>query len=142
MSLYIDTSCLWKLMVAEPGSVETRELIETEPRVVISTLAELEVALLLRALLLGGSLRRRQHEALVEKLVEFRGLPPFVHHTTPVDLARVARDQTRRTAAHCRTLDRLHLAAMETLGVQRLLTNDDSQAAAARELGFGVVLPR
>ena len=34
------------------------------------------------------------------------------------------------------------LAAMEALGIRRLLTNDDQQAAAARALGFGVVLPR
>jgi predicted nucleic acid-binding protein len=56
----------------------------------------------------------------------------------------VAEAQTRPLAksAHCRTLDRLHLATMQVLGFQRLLTNDDRQAAAARALGFDVRLPR
>jgi hypothetical protein len=30
---------------------------------------------------------------------------------------------------------------MEALGADRLLTNDDAQAAAAHALGFGVVRP-
>ena len=34
------------------------------------------------------------------------------------------------------------LATIQALGVQRLLTNDDTQAAAARALGLDVVLPR
>jgi hypothetical protein len=44
--------------------------------------------------------------------------------------------------AYCRTLDRLHLGVMEALGLNRLLTNDDQQAAAARALGFEVLMPR
>jgi hypothetical protein len=42
---------------------------------------------------------------------------------------------------HCRTLDRLHLAAISELGLRRLLTNDGKQAAAARALGYEVVFP-
>ena len=42
---------------------------------------------------------------------------------------------------HCRTLDRLHLAAMEELNVRRLMTNDASQAAAARAMGLEVLTP-
>jgi hypothetical protein len=41
---------------------------------------------------------------------------------------------------HCGTLDRLHLAAMELLGISRLLTHDNCQAQAARGLGFEVVV--
>ena len=44
--------------------------------------------------------------------------------------------------AYCATLDRLHLAAMQALGISRLLTNDAAQAKAARQLGFDVTLPR
>jgi hypothetical protein len=40
------------------------------------------------------------------------------------------------------TLDRLHLSTMHALGVWRLLTDDDTQAAAARALGMDVLLPR
>jgi predicted nucleic acid-binding protein len=124
----------------EPGSAETQAIIEAEPRVVVSSLTELEVVLQLRAQLLGGLLRPRHHAAFVAKLAEMRDQPPLVHQTVTEDLARLALTQTRRPdAAYCRTLDRLHLAAMESLGVRRLLTHDDQQAAAAQALGFAVV---
>jgi uncharacterized protein with PIN domain len=42
---------------------------------------------------------------------------------------------------HCRTLDRLHLAAMEELDVRRLMTTDAAEADGARALGFEVVHP-
>lgn len=42
---------------------------------------------------------------------------------------------------HCRTLDRLHLAAMEELSISRLMTHDEGQAKAAIEAGFKVVRP-
>ena len=42
---------------------------------------------------------------------------------------------------HCRSLDRLHLAAMEELGIKRLMTHDFRQAEAAREMGIDVVMP-
>ena len=142
MSLYLDTSCLWKLLVSEPGSAETRTIVEAEPRVVVSSLSELEVEVNLRALLLGGGLRQRRHDGFIAKLVELRDTPPLVHQTVSLDLVRLALEQARTSSGYCRTLDRLHLAAMEALGIQRLLTNDDQQAAAARALGFGVVLPR
>jgi predicted nucleic acid-binding protein len=43
---------------------------------------------------------------------------------------------------HCRTLDRLHLAAAEKFGLTRIMTRDAAQAKAAEELGFEVVSPR
>jgi len=142
VSIYIDTSCLWKLLMPEQGSAETQKILEEEPRIIVSSLAELEVQLQLQAMMLGGSLRPMRHAAFLAKLAEMRDLPPLVHQTTPADLARVATIQIRSSPTYCRTLDRLHLAAMEALGVRRLLTNDDHQAAAARALGFGVILPR
>jgi predicted nucleic acid-binding protein len=42
---------------------------------------------------------------------------------------------------HCRTLDRLHLAAMEELSLRRLMTTDTAQAAGGKALGFEVVSP-
>lgn len=142
MSLCLDTSCLLKLLIAEPESEKVHVLVHGEPRVVISTLAELEAEQQLRSQFLGGTLSRRAYNRVSGFLADLRRTPPFLHLIAPHDLAQIARDQIERSTAYCRTLDRLHLAAMETLGVQRLLTNDDSQAAAARELGFGVVLPR
>lgn len=71
-------------------------------------------------------------------------MAPYEPTCCPGDLIEMAETQLRplRRPVHCRTLDRLHLAAMEGLGLRRLLTNDDTQAAAARALGFQVVLPR
>lgn len=42
---------------------------------------------------------------------------------------------------HCRTLDRLHLAAAELFGATRLMTLDQSQAKAARALNLTVIIP-
>jgi predicted nucleic acid-binding protein len=71
-------------------------------------------------------------------------LAPYERVRCPADIIDIAADQIKVAArrAYCRTLDRLHLATMQALGVQRLLTNDDTQAAAARALGLDVVLPR
>jgi predicted nucleic acid-binding protein len=143
MSLYIDTSCLLKLVLVEPESGRVHELVQAESQVLISTLAELEAEQQLWGRYLGGSMSRRKHQGLRGFLENFRGTAPFTHKTVPEDLARLALVQMRRSdAAYCRTLDRLHLAAMESLGVRRLLTHDDQQAAAARALGFAVVRPR
>jgi predicted nucleic acid-binding protein len=70
--------------------------------------------------------------------------PPFEPTEISANVFRLAEREARapRKKAHCRTLDRLHLATMEGLGLRRLLTNDDQQAGAARALGFEVVLPR
>ncbi len=142
MSLYVDTSCLLKLVFVEPESARVHQLVQAEPQVTVSTLAELEAEQMLWSQLLGGALSRRDHTRLRGFLAGLRGAAPFVHKTVPHDLAQIARRQILATRAYCRTPDRLHLAAMEALGVQRLLTNDDQQAAAARALGFGVVRPR
>ena len=63
---------------------------------------------------------------------------------TPPAVIEVAEEHLRRLPreAHCPTLDRLHLAAMEALDLRRLLTNDDAQARAAQALGFAVIVPR
>ena len=42
---------------------------------------------------------------------------------------------------HCRSLDRLHLAAMEELQISHLMTHDARQAEAAREPGYEVLSP-
>lgn len=141
MSLYLDTSCLWKLLVEEPESARVRELIGNEPEVVISSYAEFEAEQVLRALCRAGTLTARQEVRLGRVLADFRGMDPFRHRSLPFDLPGIARLQARRSPLYCRTADRLHLAAMEALGVRRLLTHDDQQATAARALGFGVVLP-
>ena len=142
MSLYLDTSCLLKLVFVEPESDRVYRLIQAEAQVVVSTLAELEAEQQLWSQRLGGILTRRELTRLNGFLAGLRGAAPFVHMTTPHDLAQISRGQISTSGVYCRTADRLHLAAMAALGVDRLLTNDDQQAAAARALGFAVVLPR
>ncbi len=62
----------------------------------------------------------------------------------PAEITDLAQRQVHSLArdASCPTLDRLHLAAMQSLELRHLLTNDDAQARAARALGFSVVVPR
>jgi predicted nucleic acid-binding protein len=47
-------------------------------------------------------------------------------------MKKTALEQHEAATAHGRSLDRLHLAAMEELGVRRLMTHDARQAEAAR----------
>lgn len=141
MSLYLDTSCLLKLVLREPESERVRSLVLSEPRIAVNTLTRLEARQSLLSMLLGGEITRAQHRRLGAVLNEMLSIPPFDFGRFPHDAFELAEQQLARTP-YCRTLDRLHLAAMEALGLQRLLTNDDQQAAAAHALGFEVILPR
>lgn len=144
MSLYIDTSCLLKLLFPEPESTRVGEIVAAERRVVVSALARLEALSQIHGRRSGGLLTRRRAEALASRLDALLALDPFELLATPPGLEAVAERQMSplgRTR-HCRTLDRLHLAALERLGLRRLLTNDDAQAAVADDLGVEVLLPR
>lgn len=66
---------------------------------------------------------------------------PFSLVPFPNDSFEGARALARRIPFHCRTLDLLHLAAMQSIGVTRLLTNDAAQTAVATALGFEVISP-
>jgi predicted nucleic acid-binding protein len=144
LSLYIDTSCLLKLLFPEPESARVAEIVAAEGRVEVSGLARLEALSQIQGRLAGGLLTRRKTGALAARLSALLALDPFELTATPSGLDAVAERQMSPLgrARHCRTLDRLHLAAVERLGLRRLLTNDDSQAAAAVELGVEVLLPR
>ncbi|MEO5957728.1 MAG: type II toxin-antitoxin system VapC family toxin [Opitutaceae bacterium] len=141
MSLYLETSCLYKLVFPEPETAEVSRLLRLEEQVLVShlTLFELEQQISTRQL--TGNISRAEATRARTLLAGICATPPFVVKATAHDLAQTAR---RHAAAgpYCRTADRLHLAAMATLGATRLLTNDDTQAAAARALGYGVVVPR
>lgn len=141
MSLYIDTSCLLKLFLMEPESARVEELFSMEEQVVVSSLVRLEALQSLQALRLGGAMNPAQYRRLVKQLEDMLQLPPFAAIAFPPPAIELAEKQSRR-GAYCRTLDSLHLGAMEALGLDRLLTNDSQQAAAARALGFTVLLPR
>ena len=144
MALYLDTSCLLKLLFPEPESAEVATLVAAESQILVSSLARLEALVQISARLAGGLLTKRTANGLVTRMEDVLQLAPFETVTTPAGLSEIAADQILPLGktTHCRTLDRLHLAAMQALAVDRLLTNDDMQAAAAKGLGFHVTMTR
>jgi len=140
--IYLDTSCLLKLMLEEPESEAVRMAVTREPEVIVSALTELETAVQLRAGWLAGEYRERRYRAYVGCLNAFRAIDPFRFRPLDGSLFHTALRQDREARkVHCRTLDRLHLAAMEELGLRRLMTTDTAQAAGGKVLGFEVVSP-
>jgi hypothetical protein len=142
MSVYLDTSCLLKLLVLEPESNAVRGVVAAEDDVVVSSLARLEAEVRLHAAYLGGRFRARQWKSYRDKLEDLIGLAPFRECSLAGSVFRTALDQVRAAEkTHCRSLDRLHLAAMQELRLRHLLTHDEAQAAAARALGYRVESP-
>ena len=140
--IYLDTSCLCKLVRPEPGSAGVRAAIAAEFEVVVSVLAELETLVQLKASWTGGSYTKSQWRRLELELELLRNQPPFEFRPLPARIFQAALRQHRNSGdVHCRSLDRLHLAAMEELNITRLMTHDESQARAALEAGFQVVRP-
>ncbi|MFT4177095.1 MAG: type II toxin-antitoxin system VapC family toxin [Luteolibacter sp.] len=139
--IYIDTSSFLKLVRQEEDSAVTIRAVASETAVILSQLTRLEVEVQLRAQNLGGILRTNLLKSILIEMDSFVAQPPFQRMRVSADLFEIALKQHRSTEIHCRSLDRLHLAAMEELRVKRLLTHDVRQAAAARELGIEVVTP-
>lgn len=144
MAAYLDTSCVLKLLWPEPETAATVEVIRAEDRVVVSSLVWLETKVRIQARYASGSLTRAKATKLIAKAEELFEAPPFERRGVVASLFEEAARQVdlRDRAAHCRTLDRLHLAAICTLRLSRLITNDDAQARAARALGIEVLVPR
>ena len=140
--IYIDTSCLLKLFRTEPSSIDVRAAIAAETQVIVSVLTELETLVQLKAACTGGSITRPQWRKLETELALLRNQPPFEFRTLAAAVFQTALRQHRNSGdAHCRTLDRLHLAALEELKVTRLMTHDEGQAKAAVGSSFDVVCP-
>jgi predicted nucleic acid-binding protein len=140
--IYLDTSCLLKILRTEPASAQVRAAIANESEVVVSVLAELETLVQLKASWTGGSYTKPQWRKLELELGLLRNQPPFEFKTLPAGVFQIALRQHRNSGdLHCRSLDRLHLAAMEELKISRLMTHDEGQARAAIEAGFEVIRP-
>ena len=140
--VYLDTSVLLKLLLPEPETVAVQEAIAAEPVVIVSALAELEAEVQLQAGCLEGVFTRSQFRRLVQRLRKLKGQEPFDFRSLPGTLFQTALEQHRSSERpHLRTLDRLHLAAMQELGVWRLMTHDRTQAQAAATLGYQVLSP-
>jgi predicted nucleic acid-binding protein len=136
---YADTSALLKLVLPEPESPIIQNYVASAERVLISSLAVLEMRTQIRAFLLGGTLNRQQYPRIERYIAEMCQVEPFRFHELSGAVFRIALEQLVSVpGVHCRTLDRLHLAAMRELGATALVTFDQQQANAARALGFKV----
>jgi predicted nucleic acid-binding protein len=144
MSLYLDTSCLLKVLFPEPETRRVMQLISAEEEVVVSTLARVETTVQVHARVAGGHMPRAAGRLLLKRLDSLLHWAPYSVAREPADFLEVAEAQARALSreGYCPSLDRLHLAVMQALGVTRLFTNDDAQARAARALGFTVIVPR
>jgi predicted nucleic acid-binding protein len=139
---YLDSSCLLSLLCKEPGSDAVRSAVNDRAEVLISSLAELETEIQLMASFRGGEIRLGQLRHYQAQLVAMRNADPFHFRSLPGEIFAVALKQLRHPQSiYCRTLDRLHLAAMEQLKADRLLTLDEHQADVARGLAFAVTVP-
>ena len=140
--IYADTSCLLKVLRPEPLSEAVWRAIHAESSVIVSVLAEIETLVQLKAERVGGLLTRVQWRQTEARFGMVKNQPPFEFRALPSAIFQTALRQHRNSGEkHCRSLDRLHLAAMEELNVSRLMTHDERQAQAAIEAGFEVVRP-
>jgi uncharacterized protein len=125
---YVDSSALVKLAVREPESDALRRYLRRRPPLISSALARTEV---LRSLLPGGEPALAAGRRVLAR----------------VDLARV-NDRVLNLAGlllpfELRSLDAIHLATATRLGTDlgEIVTYDERMGAAARSLGFRVVVP-
>lgn len=140
--IYLDTSCLLKLLREEPESSAVRRAVDGEETVIVSSLVELETEVQLKGVAVGGGIRTSQLRQYQAKLAAMRNFDPFHFRHLPAAVFSTALRQHRHPqAAYCRTLDRLHLAAMEELKLTRLMTFDQAQAKAAEALNYKVLVP-
>lgn len=138
---YADTSSLLKLVWQEPESAAVSAAVAAESCLVISTLSELEVAVQLRRRWLAGETTTARYRRHRDHFAALRQTAPIEVRVVTSDVFRIGVTQVEASRVHSRTLDRLHLAAMQVLGLTKLMTNDTRQAAAARALGYEVVVP-
>jgi predicted nucleic acid-binding protein len=139
--IYIDTSSLLKLVITDGHSLAVEEVIAGESVVMVSSLTALEAEVQLRALSRSGKIRLKQVNQARKDLADILGSLPFVSRPLKGTVFANALLQHMESAIHCRSLDRLHLAAMVELGVSRLMTHDGRQAEGAMELGYEVLMP-
>lgn len=129
MALYLDTSALVKLVVAEPETAQLTAYLTTgEPVLVGSDLVRTE-------------LQRAVRRVAPDRLQRVREVLATL---TTVRLSPAICDAAGRLdPVGMRSLDALHVATALDLGddLDALVTYDDRQAAGARAVGIQVVAP-
>jgi predicted nucleic acid-binding protein len=127
-AIYIDSSAIVKLVVAEPESAALRRYLRRRGPLVVSALARTEVGRALMAL--GPAAVRRGTDVMAR-----------------IDLIRVSdrilADAATIMPANLRSLDAIHLATIRQLGasIARVLTYDERMRQAVGGVGLTVVAP-
>lgn len=130
MAVYVDTSALLKLVVAEPESAALRGFLEGSATTAVSSdLARTEA---IRAVRRGAPEQVVTARAVLDSLVLL---------TVTTDTFEVA---GRLDPSILRSLDALHLAAALSLGdeLEAMITYDERLAQACRANGVDVLAPR
>jgi len=127
-AVYLDSSAVVKLAIAEAESAALRKYLRRRRPLVSSALARTEV---LRALLPAGkaAVSRGREVLLALDLVRING--------QVLDAAGLL------LPAEVRSLDAIHLATAELLGddLDRIVTYDARMADAAKQIGFRITTP-
>jgi predicted nucleic acid-binding protein len=144
VTLYLDTSSLVKLYVAEPGSGVVRELVDAATIVATSSIAYTETRAALARRRRERALRPKAF-ALAKKVFESEWSKYFTVDVTP-DLCRRAGEFAERY--RLQAYDSVHLAAFAEVvhqaGVRetRFSSFDDTLNRAARSLSRSLTRPR
>lgn len=126
--IYVDSSALVKLVVAEPESKALRRFLSRRQPLVTSALARTEVA---RALMPSGTEAVSRGEEVLRRIQLLRLND------------RVLSAAGRMAPAELRSLDAIHLASAHELGssVKQIVTYDGRMADAATAAGWSVAAP-
>jgi predicted nucleic acid-binding protein len=129
--VYLDSSAIVKLIVDEPGSAELSEYLATRPSRASSRIAEVEVR---------RAIGRLSEIADVDQDRVARVLAAITMVELGDSLAVAA---GRLNPPALRTLDAIHLASAQELGVdlEAFVTYDGRLASAASGAGFPVIVP-
>lgn len=132
MSLYVDSSALLKRYIDEPDSEACEEILASDPVLLTARHTMIEVRRNLARLLTEPQLASAR-AALMDDMEAMS----IIELDAPTCEAAAAVAELTGV----RTLDALHLAAAQRVGVgsTTLLTFDVRQAQAARSLGFTVL---
>ena len=114
--IYLDTSCLVKLIRQEAQSQAVSEALSREAQVIVSALTELETLVQFKAGYLAGDYGLAQRRRYETQLHLVQTAEPFHLKKIPAGTWETALRQHRNSQdIHCRTSDRIHLAIMEKL---------------------------